>query len=687
MERINDLRQLLKTYNYYYYVLDQPTVSDVEYDRLLRELEQLEQASDAPIPADSPTQTVGAPPSTAFTSVAHGTPLLSLANAFDNDEIKAFMQRATARLGMPPKGIIAEPKIDGLAVNLRYEQGFLMQAATRGDGQNGEDITHNIRTVTGIPDQLHADVSLPDVLEVRGEVYIPSQIFEVLNEQRSNAGEKLFANPRNAAAGSLRALDARITATRGLHFFAYGVGLGGDAVGTTQSTCFERLKQAGFAIQSYQLLSDTDAMLGWYQTFLAQRARWPYEVDGLVFKLNDREEQQILGQIARSPRWAIAYKFPAMEVTTRVLNIVWQVGRTGVITPVAEMQPVAVGGVQVSRATLHNIDELQRKDIRADDEVIIRRAGDVIPEVVGLASSVDDASRQTPTAIPTHCPVCGGEAKREDNASALRCTAGFACSAQRQEAICHFVSRQAMDIDGLGAKMIARLITQGLLHTVVDLYTLDWSQLLRQIGIGEKTIANLQRAIDASRSRPLAQFLFALGIRHVGQNTARALAEHFHTLAAIQKADDESLMEVNDVGTEVASSVRAFFANEQNQSVLAQLKALHVTPEETAANNTPVNHPLAGKRVVLTGIFHAIKRQDASEQLRQYGAVITSSVSSKTEVVIAGEKAGSKLTKAKQLGVSIADESQLMAWLKDATPFTSLIRTSLLRRESSCMKG
>ncbi|MDQ6975188.1 MAG: NAD-dependent DNA ligase LigA [Mariprofundaceae bacterium] len=664
MERIVYLRQVLKIHNYYYYVLDQPSITDAEYDQLLTTLQQLEEASDAPIPADSPTQTVGAPPSSAFVSVAHGMSLLSLANAFDDNEIHAFMQRAEERLGKPVSGIIAEPKIDGLAVNLRYEQGFLVQAATRGDGQNGEDITHNIRTVKGIPDHIDAH-DLPDVLEVRGEVYIPKKTFNALNAQRAAANKKLFANPRNAAAGSLRSLDARITAKRGLHFFAYGLGLGGDGLGATQAACFEQLKKAGFAVQQYTVLPSIESMLDWYQSFLDQRATWPYEVDGLVFKLNDRHEQQILGQISRSPRWAIAYKFPAMEVETRVLQIVWQVGRTGVITPVAEMEPVAVGGVLVSRATLHNMDELHRKDIRPHDRVIVRRAGDVIPEVMGLAQGMDKEPRQAAVFIPKACPVCGGVALREGDKSALRCTAGLACAAQRKEAINHFVSRSAMNIDGLGSKMVARLVDQGALHSVADLYALDWSQLSGQDGIGEKTIANLQHAIERSRSRPLAQFLFALGIRHVGQTTAQSLAAHFNTLENIQTADNASLMAVEDVGPEVAATVQAFFSTEENQVILQQLKALNVVPKEVNASSNDVQaHPLAGKRVVLTGTFQRIKRHDAAQALRHYGATVGSSVSAKTDTLIAGEKAGSKLIKAQALGIDIVDESQLMAWLE-----------------------
>jgi DNA ligase (NAD+) len=666
MTRIEQLRQQLKAHNYYYYVLDDPRISDAAYDALLRELQSLEAASGAPIPADSPTQTVGAPPSSAFATVSHGMPLLSLANAFSDEDMQAFMQRLEELLEHKPSAFIAEPKIDGLAINLRYEQGFLVQAATRGDGRQGEDITDNARTVSGIPWQMKPieGVNVPDVLEVRGEVYLPSADFDALNAEREEHGEKLFANPRNAAAGSLRQLDPRITARRRLHFFAYGVGLGGDALADTMDAMFAQLAQAGFAVQKTRVLHDFDAMLAWYREFITLRAAWPYEVDGMVFKLNQRAEQLLAGDIARSPRWAIAYKFPAMEVATTVIDIIWQIGRTGAITPVAVMEPVAVGGVQVSRATLHNKDELARKDVRPGDRVLVRRAGDVIPEVVGLAVGATDVAERAPAVmVPTTCPACDAPVVCEDDEAAIRCSAGLSCPAQLKESLRHFVSRTAMDIDGLGGKMLARLVDQGLIHCVADLYSMNWQTLIGQEGIGEKTVANIEQAIAASRQRPLPQFLFALGIRHVGQATARALAEHFITIEAIAEADEEALMSVDDVGPEVANSVRQFFASSDNQQVLQQLRDLHVVPAPMQLVAHSSEHPLAGKIVVITGTFAAIKRTAAQQALRDLGAKVVSSVSAKTDYLIAGEKAGSKLSKAKALNLVIADEAQLLQWL------------------------
>jgi len=666
MARIEQLRQQLKAHNYYYYVLDDPRISDAVYDDLLAELQTLEAASDEPVPIDSPTQTVGAPPSTAFATVTHGIPLLSLANAFSNEDMQAFMQRLEALLEHAPTAIIAEPKIDGLAVNLRYEKGFLVQAATRGDGRQGEDITHNARTVSGLPWQMNAmdGVTMPDVLEVRGEVYLPSGDFDALNAARYASDEKLFANPRNAAAGSLRQLDSRITAKRRLHFFAYGVGLGGEALADTMDGMFTQLQQAGFAVQTTRVLHSLDAMFAWYREFLALRATWPYEVDGMVFKLNQRAEQLLAGDIARSPRWAMAYKFPAMEVVTTVTDIIWQIGRTGAITPVAVMEPVAVGGVQVSRATLHNKDELERKDVRPGDRVMVRRAGDVIPEVVGLAEGAADAAERAPVVmIPSNCPSCGAPVVSEEDEAAIRCSAGLSCSAQLKESLRHFVSRGAMDIDGLGGKMLSRLVDQGLLCHVADLYSLDWKTLIGQEGIGEKTVDNIEQAIAVSRQRPLPQFLFALGLRHVGQATARALAEHFTTIEAIREADEEALMSVDDIGPEVASSVRQFFACNNNQAVLQQLHALQVWPAPMEVAEHSSEHPLAGKTVVITGTFSTIKRSAAQQALRDLGAKVVSSVSAKTDYVIAGEKAGSKLSKANALNLAVADEAQLTQWL------------------------
>ncbi len=655
--RIRQLRQLLRACNYDYYVLDAPRISDAEYDALLRELSELEQASGLPIPADSPTQSVGAPPSPAFATVRHGMPMLSLANAFSVEEMRAFVDRS----GNASEAIIAEPKIDGLAVNLRYINGLLVQAATRGDGRQGEDITHNVRTIADIPARLNDD-HLPAELEVRGEVYMPLATLKKLNAERAASGEKPLANPRNAAAGSLRQLDAGITAKRKLRFFAYGVGLGGEALATSQSALLERLRRLGFAIQDYALLTDMVAIEAHYQDMLTRREQLPYEIDGIVFKFNDFATQRRMGEIARSPRWAIAWKFPAMEVSTLLRDIHWQVGRTGVITPVAVLEPVHIGGVQVSRATLHNIDEIHRKDVRPGDRVLVRRAGDVIPEVV--AALVDPQVRRAPAVKPpTHCPVCGAAVVREEDEAAIRCPAGIRCPAQLLEGLRHFVSRGAMDIDGLGEKMLARLIELQLVRTPDDLYTLNWHEALRgQAGLGEKSIRNLQQAVEASRQRPLSQLLFALGIRHVGQQTARMLAAHFGSIEKLKDASEDELQALPDIGPEVSRSLRAFFTDEQQQAWLQRLLAQLEIPKSGAAT-TVDTHPLCGKTVVLTGSFSHISRQQASEALRQRGVRVTTSVSKNTDVLIAGEKAGSKLDKARSLGIKIADETALMQWL------------------------
>lgn len=666
--RIAQLRQLLHAHNFYYYVLDDPQISDAEYDELLGELQQLEAASDAPIPEDSPSQTVGAPLSTTFSSTEHLEPLLSLANAFNDAAIQSFIESAQKKLVQTELNIIAEAKIDGLAVNLRYEDGILVQAATRGDGRRGELITDNVRTIADIPWRIDKNIgsTMPALLEVRGEVYMRTDSLQHLNTIRAEASEKLFANPRNAAAGSLRQLDARVTAQRPLSFFAYGAGVGRDDLASTQSSLLNKLEQGGFAVQKHQLFTSLSTMLQGYRDILTQRADLPYEIDGLVFKFNNFSDQQLMGEISRSPRWAIAYKFPAAEVETTVLDIVWQVGRTGAVTPVAVMQPVEVGGVLVSRATLHNIGELHRKDIRPGDAVRVRRAGDVIPEVVGLSEGAANIIARQPTVLaPEICPECGGLCVREEGEAALRCSAGLTCPAQLKERLRHFVSRQAMDIDGLGGKMLARLVDQGLLHYVADLYRLDWPSLIGLEGIGEKTIQNLQAAIEHSRNRPLAQFIFALGIRHVGQATAREIAEHFGSLEAIQEADEEALLLVNDVGPEVSASVQRFFSDVQNQQILASLAESGVAPIEYSRDESPQQdqHPLDGKIIVLTGSFSSIKRSDAQAALRKLGAKPSSAVSSKTDLLIAGDKAGSKLSKANDLGIEVANESQLIEWL------------------------
>ncbi|WP_100266414.1 NAD-dependent DNA ligase LigA [Mariprofundus ferrinatatus] len=660
-QRITYLRNEIREHNYRYYTLDAPLISDSEYDQLLRELERLEAELGEPVPEDSPTRIVGAPPSETFKSRQHGEPLLSLANAFSADEVSAFVRRAEEGVGTSDLSFIAEPKVDGLAVNLRYEQGLLTIASTRGDGVSGEDVTANVRTISDIPWRLKRDElsELPEILEVRGEVYMSKAAFADLNEQRDAEGETPFANPRNAAAGSLRQLDARITAQRKLGFFAYGVGVGGRKLADSQSGLLARLQHFGFATQKTEQADGVEALLQCYRKLLEMRSGLAYEIDGVVYKVDSFALQERLGAVARSPRWAIAHKFPAEEVTTTVREIIWQVGRTGVITPVAEMEPVAVGGVIVSRATLHNIDELKRKGVYAGASVIVRRAGDVIPEVVRTIDGDTGAEMPQP---PEACPVCGATVYQIGGEVAIRCSGGLSCSAQLKERLRHFVSRGAMDIEGMGDKLVARLVDEGVMTSVADIYEFDYGQLTGWQGMGEKKICNLRSAIDASRKRPLARMLHALGIRHVGSATGAALASHFGDLDSVMAADEESLLAVPDVGPEVAASILSFFAEEHNRDVIHRLLAAGVEPKVSQPAAT--GHPLAGKTVVLTGSFESVNRRAAQEQLRSLGVRPAGSVSKNTDLVIAGDKAGSKLAKARELGVEIAGEAELIEWLK-----------------------
>lgn len=673
----NDILQLrdeLTEHNYRYYILDAPIITDSAYDQLLRKLEQSETELGEPVPADSPTQSVGAPVSHVFESRKHIQPLLSLANAFHEDELRDFDRRLQDIISQNSTEhddfqYIVEPKIDGLAVNLRYENGNLSIAATRGDGRVGEDVTDNIRTIAGIPWRVAGD-DVPELLEVRGEVYMSKASFEALNERQEQDGEKLFANPRNAAAGSLRQLDAKVTARRGLNFFAYGVGAGADALADSQSSLMQRLNALGFAVQEYELFSDIDELLENYEAWQQRRQVLAYEIDGLVYKLNRIDLQQLMGEVARSPRWAIAHKFPAEEVTTTVEKIVWQVGRTGVVTPVAEMKPVKVAGVIVSRATLHNAQELLRKDVRAGDEVVIRRAGDVIPEVVRVASQEIGSltERGSVAEIPASCPVCGSHVEQLEGEVAIRCSGGLSCSAQLKERLKHFVSRGAMDIEGMGDKLIEMLVDEPSgsplqLKTVADIYAIDFDHFAGREGFKEKKIENLKRAVEKSKNQPLPKFLFALGIRHVGAVTAISISEAFFSLEAIMDADVDALQSVDDVGPEVATSVRSFFDEAHNFEVLEALKASGLWPAVMEKSDRSSEHPLAGKTVVLTGTLEQISRSDAQAELRKVGAKPAGSVSKKTDVVIAGANAGSKLKKARELGIAVVDESQLLDWL------------------------
>lgn len=657
-KRIDRLRAELTEHNYRYYILDAPIISDAEYDRLLRELEQLEAQLGEPVPDDSPTRGIGAAPAASFVPRRHGEPMLSLANAFTVEEVRDFDRRIRQLLPEEAFSYVAEPKIDGLAINLSYVDGILQYAATRGDGVTGEDVTANVRSIADIPWRLLESVS--GLLEVRGEVYMRRADFENLNVQQQRIGDKLFVNPRNAAAGSLRQIDPRVTASRPLRFFAYAAGSGGEELAATQSELLQRLKDFGLPVQDFRRCGDVEALLAYYEELLRQRADWPYDIDGVVYKVNELALQRQLGNLARSPRWAVAHKFPAEEATTQVLDIVWQVGRTGVITPVAVMQPVFVGGATVSRATLHNIDEMQRKDVRIGDQVVVRRAGDVIPEVV---CSLPAARRKKPPVPPQTCPACGAKAVRLQGEVALRCSGGLSCPAQLKERIRHFASREAMDIEGMGDKLCAQMVDRELVKSVADIYSLSKQDLLALPLMGEKKAENLLAAIGRSRHPDLPRFVYALGIRHVGQATAYALAAHFGNLEQLMAADAEALQEVRDIGPEVAASLCSFFAEEHNRRVLEQLRQVNVWPQ-AVERVQPKAHPLAGKTVVLTGTLSALTRHEAEERLRALGARPATSVSQKTDYVVAGTDAGSKLAKARKLSVPVVNEAQLLAWLK-----------------------
>jgi DNA ligase (NAD+) len=586
-------------------------------------------------------------------------PLLSLSNAFEEQEVRDFDRRVREALGVNIVHYIIEPKVDGLAVNLRYERGHLVMAATRGDGHSGEDVTDNIRTIGDIPWQLKG--SVPELLEVRGEVYMSRHGFTELNRTQEKAGAQPFANPRNAAAGSLRQLDARITARRHLRFFAYGAGAAAERLAGSQSALLSALQRMHFAVQDTQLVDGVDGLLAAFATWQTKRPKLAYEIDGLVYKVDDFDLQNRLGFIARSPRWALAHKFPAEEAQTVVRHVVWQVGRTGVITPVAEMQPVEVAGVTVSRATLHNVQILQKLGVFAGAKVVIRRAGDVIPEVVRVLNKGEKA----PAQAPTRCPVCDAHVVELPGEVAIRCSGGLSCSAQLKERLRHYASRTAMDIEGVGEKLVERLVDEKLVDSVAGLYALDWETIASWEGMGEKKIANLKQALELSKTRPLARFINALGIRHVGEATADTLAHYFGSLDALRAADSEALQHVPDVGPEVAASISAFFSEGHNLEVLARLEKAGVSP--VAPAHSPVaGHPLAGKTVVLTGTLVQMTRQQAEARLRELGAKAAGSVSKKTDYVVAGENAGSKLDKARELGIPVVNEDRLIAWLEGA---------------------
>ncbi|RMH94526.1 NAD-dependent DNA ligase LigA [Lysobacter pythonis] len=679
-----DLATRIRAADHRYYVLDDPDIVDADYDALMRELIALEAAHPELVTADSPSQRVGDAPSAKFASVAHAVPMLSLANAFDDDEVREFVARIEKETGDAEPLFSVEPKLDGLAISLRYEGGVFVRGATRGDGATGEDVTLNLRTVKSIPLRLLDDA--PDVLEVRGEVVMKTAAFKRYNAWALANGHKLLANPRNGAAGSLRQLDPRITARRPLSFFAYALGqVKGAALPPTHSETLRWLGRLGFPVSAEAgVACGGDGLLAYYREIGARRDALPYDIDGVVYKLDRFDQQRAMGFVSRAPRWAIAHKFPAQEASTTVESIEVNVGRTGAVTPWVLMRPVHVGGVTVARATLHNADQIARLDVRVGDTVIVRRAGDVIPEVVRVVECQRplDAEGQPlhpPYALPTHCPVCGSLVEREDGEVVARCSGGLFCPAQRVQALFHFASRRAMDIEGLGERFAEALVEFGYVETVADLYKLavgDFIEMKRRADerdgsvpetvkagkIATKWAENLVAAIDASRATTLARLLFALGIRDVGESTAKTLVRHFGALDALMAADEAALHEVPDVGPVVAAHIVHFFAQPHNRKVIAALRTGGVHwPEGTPRRST--EGPLAGKTVVLTGGLASMTRDEAGARLEALGAKVSGSVSKKTGIVVAGEAAGSKLAKAQALGLDIWDEAALLRFL------------------------
>ena len=668
-ERAASLRRTLARYEHAYYVLDEPLVPDAEYDRLFRELEALEQAHPALASDDSPTRRVGGTPAPMLAAVRHAVPMLSIRTETDTTEQGArnFDARVRNALGLgdgdPPVVYAAELKFDGLAISLRYEHGRLVRAATRGDGQTGEEVTHNVRTIRQVP--LALTGLAPAVLEVRGEIYMRRDAFERLNQSRREAGEKTFVNPRNAAAGAVRQLDPAIAARRPLSFFAYGLG---EVVGwdlpPTHSAILDALAAAGLPVCGHrQSAPGVEPLIAFHERIAAGRDALPYDIDGVVYKVDSLQLQQELGFVTREPRWAVAHKYPAQEEITRLIDIGVQVGRTGALTPVARLEPVFVGGVTVTNATLHNQDEIDRKDVRVGDWVVVRRAGDVIPEVVGpvLERREGELPRFDLLAAYPECPVCGSQVHRAEDEAVARCSGGLVCPAQRKQALLHFAGRRAMDIEGLGEKLVDQLVDAAIIKTPADLYKLGITALANLERMADKSASKLLAAIEKSRDTSLARFVYALGIRNVGETTAKDLARHFGSLDALVAADVEALQQVPDVGPIVAKSVAEFFDEPHNVEVVEQLRAAGVHWVEGAPRDTA--GVLAGKSVVLTGTLPDLSRDQAKELIEAAGGRVTGSVSKKTDFVIAGSEAGSKLDKARALGVEVLDQAGLQALL------------------------
>lgn len=675
-ERIQALRKQLNTYSHQYYVLDEPAVPDAEYDRLYRELEALEKEYPEIISADSPTQKVGAPPLASFTQVTHERPMLSLDNAMNEIELVDFERKVRDRLKTKIDSTVeleyaCEPKLDGLAVSILYEDGQLVQAATRGDGATGENITLNVRTIKNVPLSLRG-TDFPKRLEVRGEIYIPKAGFEKLNAHARTHGEKVFANPRNAAAGSLRQLDSRITAKRPLEFCAYSIGVVSEehTLPNKHEEILQCLKHWGLKINSdMAVVQGIAACANYFSEMGRKRDRLDYDIDGIVFKINDLAIQEALGFVARAPRWAIAAKFPAQEEMTLLEGVDFQVGRTGALTPVARLKPVHVAGVMVSNATLHNMDEIARLGVKIGDTVIIRRAGDVIPQVVSvvLDRRPEEAHALSEISMPLRCPICDSHVEKIEGEAVARCSGGLYCAAQRKEAIKHFSSRKALDIDGLGDKLVEQLVDAGLITSFDDLFHLHLEDVANLERMATKSAQNLLDALEAAKTTTLARFLYALGIREVGVTTAQNLADHFGFLERIQQADEATLLAVPDVGEIVAKHILSFFNEDHNKIIIEQLQKVGVNwPEQepiSAAESADL--PLSGQVYVITGTLNEMGREDAKQYLQALGGKVTGSVSAKTDCLVAGDKAGSKLTKAQSLGINILDEASFIQLLRE----------------------
>lgn len=661
---LQQLKQRIAEYDYHYYVLDAPLVSDNEYDGIYRQLLAIEQQYPELITADSPSQRVGGLALSAFDSVQHRQAMLSLNNAFSDDELEAFDRRVREGTEQSQVDYAVEPKFDGLAITLTYEHGVFVQGATRGDGYTGENVTHNLKTIRAIPGRLNI-AQPPALLEVRGEVLMLKKDFEKLNQQQAAAGAKLFANPRNAAAGSLRQLDSNITAKRPLHFFAYGLGASeGVPELHSHAEAMQYLADLRFPVSELRgVKTGAQGLRDYYAEIGAKRSSLPFDIDGVVYKVNAFSLQDALGFVSRAPRWAIAHKFPAEEAVTVVEDITVQVGRTGAITPVARLKPVFVGGVTVTNATLHNEDELRRKDIHIGDTVIVRRAGDVIPEVVSAKPELRPADARI-FVMPSVCPECGSHVVRPQDEAVARCTGGLICPAQRKQAITHFASRRAMDIEGLGEKLVDQLVERDLVHHLDDVYRLSLHVLSELERMAEKSAQNVLAAIEKSKQATLPRFIYALGIRNVGEATAKDLAQHFGNLDALMAADVEALMQVNDVGPIVAEAAYQFFQEPHNREVIAAMRALGVHWADIAKTTTSAT--FAGKTFVLTGTLPTLKRDQAQAMIEAVGGKVSGSVSAKTSYVVAGAEAGSKLEKAQQLNIPVLDESALLAMLQSS---------------------